>query len=150
MVVDFELRKVPSFRVASIARTGPWKKDNLRAEFGELTSWARAEDIPTGRWIFFHKGDVRWEACLEVKRRGQPKGRVHLKTLPATYVARCLFDPEVIADRVIYHGLTDWVRSRRRSKEIKSVGGSREVYSGDPWSDPQAWANCEVQFLVRK
>lgn len=150
MVVDFELWKAPSYRVATITRIGPWKTDNLRAEFRELTSWARAQGVRTGRWIFYHKGDYRWEACLEIKGKANAKGRIRLKTLPATYVARCIFDPDLIADRVIYHGLSDWTRWRRRDRIVKSVGGSREVYSGDPWSDARAWAHCEVQFLVRK
>ena len=150
MVVDFELRKAPSYRVAAIVRVGPWKEDNLRSEFRELTAWAKQQRVPTGRWIFYHKGDHRWEACLEIKGRAEATGRIRLKTLPATYVARCIFDPDAIADRVIYHGLSDWTRWRRRYKEIRSVGGSREIYSADPWSDARAWANCEVQFLVRK
>ena len=132
MVVDFELRKAPSCRVASIARVGPWKEDNLRSEFRELTAWAEKQRVPTGRWIFVHKGDHRWEACLEIKGKAAAAGRIRLKTLPSTYVARCILNPDVIADRIIYHGLSDWTRWRRRYKEIKSVGGSREVYSGDP------------------
>jgi hypothetical protein len=150
MIVDFELRKAPSYRVAWISRIGPWKEDNLRSEFRELTAWAKKRGVRTGRWIFYHKGGHRWEACLEIKRKAEATGRIRLKSLPATYVARCIFNPDVIADRVIYHGLSDWTRWRRRYKEIRSVGGSREVYSGDPWSDARAWANCEVQFLVRK
>jgi hypothetical protein len=150
MIVDFALRKAPSYRVASITRVGRWKENNLRSEFRELTVWAKKRGVRTGRWIFYHKGDDRWEACLEIKGRAEAAGRIRLKTLPATYVAQCTFDPEVIADRVIYHGLSDWTRWRRRYKEIKSVGGSRELYSGNPWSDAHAWANCEVQFLVRK
>jgi len=150
MAVDFELRRAPSYRVASITRIGPWKPGNLRSEFRELTGWARKQGVATGAWIFYHRSEKRWEACLEIKGKAEGSGRIRLKTLPATYVARCRFDPEVIADRVIYHGLSDWIRWRRRYKEIKSVGGSREIYSGDPWSDARAWANCEVQFLVRK
>ena len=150
MVVDFELRRAPSYRVAAIGRVGPWKEDNLRAEFRTLVAWAKKEGVRTGRWIFAHRIDDRWEACLEVRGRAKPAGRIRLKTLPATYVARCVFDPDAVADRVIYHGLSDWTRWRRRDQEIRSVGGSREVYSGDPWTDARAWAHCEVQFLVRK
>jgi hypothetical protein len=150
MFVDFELRRAPSYRVASITRVGPWKEDNLRGEFRELTAWAKKLGVQTGRWIFLHKGDDRWEACLEIKGKAAAMGRIRLKSLPPTYVARCRFNPDAIADRVIYHGLSDWTRWRRRYGEIKSVGGSREIYSGDPWSDARAWANCEVQVLVRK
>ena len=41
-------------------------------------------------------------------------------------------------------------RWRRKDKEIRRVLSSREVYSGNPWTDPKAWAKTEVQFLVRK
>lgn len=150
MIVDFELTKSPSFRVASITRIGPWKKDNLRSEFKELLAWAKDQKVRPGRWIFLHNGDRHWEACLEIKGRAEAAGRIRLKTLPATYVARCIFDPDAVADRVVYHGLSDWTRWRRRYREIKSVKGSREVYRGDPWTDARAWARCEVQFIVRK
>lgn len=150
MVVDFELRRAPSFRVGYLTRIGPWKEENLRSEFRELTGWAARQGLRTGRWIFYHKGDDRWEACLEIRGKAKPAGRIRLKTLPATYVARCVFDPDALADRVVYHGLNDWIRSKRRSREISSSAGSREVYHGDPWSDARAWARCEVQFLVRK
>ena len=150
MPVDFELTRSPSYRVAAIARTGPWKEGLLRAEFRELTAWAKKQGVRTGRWIFRHPGDDRWEACLEFRGRATPTGRIRVKTLPSTYVARCVFDPDAVADRVIYHGLSDWTRWRKRQREIRAVGGSREVYSGDPWSDAKAWAQCEVQFIVRK
>lgn len=150
MVVDFELVRSPSFRVAAITRVGPWKVDNLRSEFRELVLWAKRSGVRTGRWIFVHKGDRRWEACLEIRGAAVPTGRLRLKTLPATWVARCVFDPDLLADRVVYHGLHDWVRRRRREHEIGSVGGSREIYTGDPWSDADAWAHCQVQLLVRK
>ncbi len=150
MAVDFELARAPEYRVAAIARTGPWKKDLLRSEFRELTAWAKQQGLRTGRWIFRHSADDRWEACLEFRGRAAPTGRIRVKTLPATYVARCVFDPDAIADRVIYHGLSDWTRWRKRQREIRAIGGSREVYPGDPWSDAKAWAHCEVQFVVRK
>lgn len=150
MPVDFELRRVPAIPVAVIRRSGPWRVDHLRAEFRELTAWARRQGLASGRWIFSHSRDDRWEACLEVRGTRKAAGRIRLTTLPATWVARCVFDPDMIADRVIYHGLSDWTRERRRAKEIRSIGGSREVYVGDPWSDARAWAHCEVQFLVRR
>lgn len=150
MTVDFELKKVPSIHVASISRITPWKEGVLRTEFRELTAWAAEAGLRTGRWIFSHPSDDRWIACLEVEGEAAPRGKIRMKTLPATWVARVVFNPEEIADRVIYHGLSDWVRWRKRYKEISGTRGSREVYSGDPWSDADAWAHCEVQFLVRK
>lgn len=150
--VDFALRSAPSYRVASITRVGPWKENNLRTEFRELVSWARRQGVRTGKWIFVERDHDRWEACLELKGRGAatPDGRVRLKRLPATAVARVSFDPEAISSRIVYHGLSDWVRWRRRDGTIRSVTGVREVYAGDPWSDRGAWSRCEVQFLVRK
>lgn len=150
MVVEFELRRSRSFRVASIEARASWREGLLAPEFRELTAWAKSRKISTGRWIFVHRGDDRWEACLEIRGRAHPTSRIRLKTLPPVDVARCIFDPEEVADRVIYHGLSDWLRELRGGKRIKAVGGSREIYSGNPWSDRRAWARCEVQFVVRK
>ena len=149
MTVDFELKRERAYKVAAITRVGPWKEENLRSEFRELTRWAKKEGVRTGKWIFRHSDDNRWEACLEIKGKAKAVGRIRLKTLPAVRVARVVFDPDEIADRVIYHGLSDWTRWRRKCGEIKGVQGSREVYSGDPWTDRQAWKHCDVQFVVR-
>jgi DNA gyrase inhibitor GyrI len=150
MVVDFSIKRAPSFRVASIVRVGPWKEDNLRTEFGELVRWAKRQGIRTRRWIFLERGNDRWEACLEFAGRAVPDGRIRLKTLPATSVASVTFDPDKISPRIVYHGLSDWTRWRKKDHTIKSVSSVREVYTGDPWKDRSAWAHCEVQFVVRK
>jgi DNA gyrase inhibitor GyrI len=150
MVVDFALKQAPRFRVASIVRIGPWKADNLRTEFGELVRWAAKQQVRTGRWIFLERESHRWEACLEIKGQAKAEGRVRLKTLPPTWVARVIFDPDQVSSRVVYHGLSDWTRWRRKDGEIKSVASVREIYTGDPWKDKEAWASCEVQFVVRK
>jgi effector-binding domain-containing protein len=152
MSVDFSLKKVPSYRVASIVRIGTWKEDNLRTEFKELTRWAQRNGIRTGRWFFLdtRPNHRRWEACLEIRGKATPEGRIRLKTLPASWVARVVFDPDVVSSRLVYHGLNDWTKWRRIYKEIRSVASVREVYTGDPWKDKRAWAHCEVQFLVRK
>jgi hypothetical protein len=149
MVVDFVLKRAPSFRVASIVRVGPWREDNLRTEFGELVRWAKRQKVHTGRWIFVERDHHRWEACLELKGTARPEGRIRLKTLPATPVASVVFDPDQISSGVVYHGLNDWTRSRRRDRKIRAVTGIREIYPADPWEDRVAWANCEVQFTVR-
>ncbi|MCI4352301.1 MAG: GyrI-like domain-containing protein [Thermoplasmata archaeon] len=150
MVVDFALRDSPSYRVASIVRIGPWKEDNLRVEFRELTRWAQKNRVRTGHWIFFERDHHRWEACLEIKDSAKAEGRIRLKTLPATPVARVVFNPDAVSSRIVYHGLSDWTRWRKKYGEIRSVTAVREVYTGDPWADKKAWANCEVQFVVRK
>lgn len=149
MVVEFQWKKEPSYRVASIVRIGPYQEDNLKAEFRELCAWTKKNHVRTGRWIFFERSHTRWEACLEVKGNAEPEGRIRLKTLPATKVARIVFDPDQVSSRIVYHGLLDWTRQRRRDGEIRSVTAIREVYDGDPWNNPKAWAKAEVQFLVR-
>ncbi len=150
MVVDFVLTRAPSYRVASIVRVGPWKDDNLRSEFEELEQWAKRQGVKTGSYLFLERGHHRWEACLEYKGRASPEGRVRLKTLPREHVARVAFDPDQISSRIVYHGLSDWVRWRKKYGEIRSVEWPREVYPGNPWKDKAAWARCEVQFVVRK
>ncbi|MGI0068073.1 MAG: hypothetical protein ACREB9_06625 [Thermoplasmata archaeon] len=136
--------------MASIVRIGPWRENNLRTEFGELTRWARRQKLRAGRWIFLEKGHHRWEACLEIRGRATPEGRIRLKTLPATWVASVVFDPDEVSSRVVYHGLSDWTRWRKKDRQVRGVTDVREVYSGDPWKDTEAWAHCDVQFVVRK
>ncbi|MDE1821931.1 MAG: hypothetical protein KGJ23_12110 [Euryarchaeota archaeon] len=150
MVVDFVLSRSPSYRVASIVRVGPWKEDNLRTEFEELEHWAERQGVRRGRYVFLERGGNRWEACLEYRGRARAEGRVRLKTLPPAHVAKVAFDPEKLSSRIVYHGLSDWVRWRKKYGEIKSVEWPREVYPGNPWKDKRAWADCEVQFVVRK
>jgi effector-binding domain-containing protein len=150
MLVDFVLKRVPSVRVASIVRVGPWKEDNLRTEFGELTRWAGRRRLTTGRWIFLERDRSRWEACLEISGDAPTEGRIRRKTLPATSVASVTFDPDQTSSRIVYHALRDWTRSRARDGTIRAVTAIREIYSGDPWRDKCSWASCEVQFLVRR
>jgi hypothetical protein len=150
MIVDFVRKRTPSFRVGSITRIGPWKVDNLKTEFGELLRWAKKQKVRTGRWIFFERDHHRWEACLEIKGNAEAEGRISLKVLAAASVVSVAFDPDRISSRIVYHGLNDWTRWQIRDREIKSVSAIREVYSGNPWKDKRAWANCEVQFIVRK
>jgi effector-binding domain-containing protein len=148
MIVDFALKRVAPIQVASIVRVGPWKEENLRTEFEELTRWARREGIPTGRWIFLERNPHRWEACLEIHRLGAATGRIRVKRLPSARVASVLFDPTRLSSRIVYHGLRDWVRRRDGRPALRMVR-VREVYPGDPWRDRRAWARCDVQFLVR-
>jgi hypothetical protein len=149
MTVDFGWGRAPKLRVASIAWKGPWKEATIRAKFETIDRWARAHRVRTGRWIFMEPGERRWEVAIEVKGAVRASPPVRLRTLRAARVARVVFDPEAVSPRVIYHGLNDWLRWRRKDREIRSVGSSREVYPGNPWRDPKAWARTEVQFVVR-
>ena len=150
MVVAFHLERAPAYHVASIVRVGPWKEENLKTEFGELTRWARRHRVRTGRWIFLERSHTRWEACLQIQGHPRPEGRIRLKTLPAAWAATVTFDPETVSSSIVYHGLHGWTRSRRRAGHLTSVTGIREIYPGDPWTDRRAWAQCRVEFLVRK
>ena len=150
MTVDFAMKKVPAIPVASIVRIGPWRPDNLRTEFGELARWAKRQHVRSGRWIFVERDSHRWEAALEVRGEVRAEGRIRRKTLPASTVAYVVFDPERVSSRIVYHGLADWTRSRRREGSIRGVRSVREVYAGDPWTDSGAWRRCEVQFLLRR
>jgi effector-binding domain-containing protein len=150
MTVDFAWGKSPQLRVATIAWEGPWNEKKIRAQFERVAKWAKAEGVRTGRWVFREPGERRWEAGIEVKGKVRGSGPVHTKTLPAATVARVVFNPEEVSPRVVYHGLNDWLRWRRKAKEIRSVVSSRELYSGNPWTDPKAWSRTEVQFVVRK
>jgi hypothetical protein len=150
MVVDFRLESVPRYRVGFVTRVGPWNPNHLRSEFRELGRWAARQRLRTGHWIFVEKGHHRWEACLEVRGPATAGGRVRLKTLPSARAATLCFDPDAVSSRVIYHGLNNWTRTLQREGKIRGVTATREVYAGDPWIDKDAWAHCEVQFLVRR
>lgn len=150
MTTDFSLERTPAYRVASIVRFGPWKEENLRPEFRALVRWSRRQKAHIGHWIFFERSHDRWEACLEVRGRVAPEGRIRLKTLPSSWAAVLTFDPDTISSRIVYHALNDWTRARRRAGDLRSVSAIREIYDGDPWSDQRAWKRCRVEFLVRR
>ena len=150
MTVDFVLKKAPSLRVASIRWTGPYREAEIRRRFAEVRSWVVARGLRPGRWVFREPGERQWEVGIEVAARARSAGRVKVRTLPATRVATVTFDPEVVSPRVVYHGLSDWLRWRRKEKKIRSVVSTREIYPGDPWKDARAWSRTEVQFVVRR
>jgi DNA gyrase inhibitor GyrI len=159
MAVDFEFKRAPSCTVASLQYVGLWREDHLHKEFRQLVAWAKKNKVRTGRWIFreldgpySRRPDTerRWEACLEFKGQAEREGRVRIKKLPAETVARVVFNPDAVSARLVYHGLSDWLRWRKKSGEIKTFGPTREVYDGDPWTNTRAWTHAEVQFLVRR
>jgi hypothetical protein len=150
MIVDFAWGTTPKLRVAAIAWKGPWNEGRIRNRFEAVARWAKERRVRTGRWIFREPSDRSWEVAIEVKGPARGSGGVRVKTLPPATVARVVFDPEKVSPRVIYHGLSDWLRWRRKEKEIRRVLHSREVYQGNPWSDARAWARTEVQFVVQK
>jgi effector-binding domain-containing protein len=150
MVVDFSFKRSPKYRVAFLRGRVPWTERSLRAAFRELQAWAKQHQVRTGKWIIASPSNTYWEACLEIKGEARGSGRIHIKVLPATSVATITFDPGVVSPRVIYHGLMDWLKWRRKAHEIKSTGLTREIYPSDPWSDPKAWSRATVEYVVRR
>ena len=149
MTVDFEFKKMPKFRVVTASWKGPWNEKRIQKEFETLEKWAKAHKVRTGRWVFMEPGDRQWTVGLEVQGNVKGTGGVKVRSFPAARVAQAAFDPDVVAPRVIYHGLTDWLRWRKKDKEIRSAGAYREIYPGNPWRDKSAWAATTIQVVVR-
>jgi hypothetical protein len=151
MTVDFRFRQAPTYRVASVTWKGPWNERRIRGEFEKLARELAQRKVRTGKWIFMEQADERqWTACIEVKGPAKRDGGgARMRTLRASKVASVVFDPDAVSARLVYHGLNDWLRWRRKEGEIRSVGSAREVYDGNPWTNRAAWARTEVQFVVR-
>ncbi len=149
MTIDFGYAKSPALKIATVAWSGPWNEKRIRSQFERVERWVKRQGLTPGRWVFREPGERRFEVGVEVKRSVRSSDGVRVKTLPATRVAHVVFDPDAISPRVIYHGLTDWLRWQKREKEVRSVGEYREVYSGNPWRDPRAWARTDIQVVVR-
>jgi len=150
VVVDFRIKQAPAYRVASISWKGPWNERRIRAQFDRLTKWAQSKGLRTGCWIFREPGTRAWEVSIEVRGAARSEPPIRVRTLPARSVASVVFDPNVISPSVIYHGVNDWLRWRKRDKTIRSVGDYRELYGQDPWRNPKSWARTEIQVVVRK
>jgi effector-binding domain-containing protein len=150
MTADFLLKKTPSIHVAALRWTGPYSERQIQRRFEEVEKWARTRGLRTGRWVFREPGSRVWDTAIEVHGKARSEGRVKVRTLPAGTVACVRFDPNVVSPRVVYHGLSDWLRWQRKEKKIRSVVSYREIYEGNPWKDKRAWSRTEVQFVVRK
>jgi effector-binding domain-containing protein len=150
MVVEFRMKRAPAVRVATISWKGPWNERKIRAQFGRVATWAKRHGLRTGQWVFREPGTRSWQVGIEVRGAARSDGTVSVRTYPASTVASVTFDPNVISPSVVYHGITDWLRWRKKDKTIRSVGAYREVYPGDPWRDAKAWARTEIQVVVRK
>jgi effector-binding domain-containing protein len=149
MAVDFAFKRTPKYRVAYIAWKGPWKDATIRRNFEKVAKWAKDRGYGPGLWIFREPGERTWETGVVVSARARAEGAVRLRTIPATRVASVVFDPDVVSPAVVYHGLTDWLRWRKKEKKIQRVVSYREVYRGNPWKDKSAYAHTDVQFVVR-
>jgi hypothetical protein len=153
MTVDFVVKRAPGYTVASITRIGPWRENTWRPELSQIEKWARKRKLRTGKYILreFGSGNRRrWEACIEIRGKASSEGKVRIKSIPAEMVAAVTFNPRDVSPRLVYHGLNDWTRWRVRDRTFRKIVSNREVYNGNPWTNPRAWAKTEVQYVVRK
>jgi DNA gyrase inhibitor GyrI len=160
MVVDIVVKRDRSYPVIVKGKVGPYVGDNnLRPQFRELVRWAKKNRVETGKWLMVELDGPetpsekrRWEACLEVKGKlkVKPEGDISFRKIPPQLVASVTFDPDKFSSRLVYHGLESWLEWRTKYGELKEIGPTREVYLADPWTNPKAWANAEVQVPVEK
>lgn len=153
MVVDFALKRSPAYHVASVRFVGPYSERRIRSEWESLAKWAKSQGLRTGHWFFIEDGSgprYRFEVAIEVRGKAKGDRKVHLRTFPASPIATVTFNPEEVSARVVYHGLSDWLRWRKKDKSIKRARTWREVYTGNPWTDAKAWSHAEIQVLVSK
>jgi hypothetical protein len=149
MPVDFAFRKEPKIRALSRSWKGPWQDRRIRKEFELVDRALRAQGLRPGRWIF--SGDdenSRWLVAIEARGRPKSGKGSRVRTFAASRVASVVFDPKVVSPRVVYHGISDWLRWRKKDKAIRRAGMYREVYTGNPWTDRSAEARTEVQVVV--
>lgn len=155
MVVDIKVKQVPSYTVATIIHYGPHAPNMLRAEFSMLVNWARRNKLSTGKWIMRWLDEpeikpaskIRSEACMEVKGKAKPEGKINIKKFPKHAVVSVVFDPGKVSVRLVYSGIYGWLRY---SDFEATDSPPREVYSASPWTSPHAWANAEVQVPVKR
>ena len=150
MVVDFAIKRAKAMKLATISWSAAWNDKRTRSEFEKLARWLAERKVKGGRWVFESgDGERRFTVGIEVPAKVKGEGRVRVRSRAATRVATVTFDPEAVSPRVVYHGISDWLRWRKKDKTIKSVGTYREVYSGNPWTNPKAWSHTEIQVVVR-
>jgi effector-binding domain-containing protein len=89
---------------------------------------------------------LRSEACLQIKGRAKSEGKIVVKKLPRHKVASVTFNPDKISPRLVYSGIYGWLRYAGFKDNVQG----REVYIGNPWRNPRAWANTEVQVPVKR
>jgi DNA gyrase inhibitor GyrI len=154
LTVDIQIKRTPSYKVASLERKGSEGSEPLRREFQELEKWAKKSKVKTGRYFchFYEAGKTpdryRFEACLEIRGNPKPEGKIKVKMLPKLTVARVKFNPEQVSPRLVYNGVYGWLDD---NDDYKVSGGfSREVYFGNPWTNSWAWKRAEIQVPAAK
>jgi len=155
LFVHIKVKVAPSYRVAYLVRMGGYTGQNMwRAEFSQLVKWAKKRKLRTGKWIMYFIDEWgkrpeqkrRSVACLEIKGKAKPEGKIKIMTLPRQRVASVTFDPDKISDSLVYHGIEGWLPYH----PYRQASRSREVYIDSPWTNRRAWANLEVQVPLKK
>ena len=155
MKVEFKVKTAPSYKVAHILHIGPYTNQNMwRPEFNQLVKWAKKRKLRTGKWImyFLDKWSEKTEkqrrslACIEIKGKAKPEGKIQIMKIPRQKVVSVFFDPGEVSADVVYYGLEAWLQYC----PYKQAARSRELYDGNPWTNPRAWANCEVQVPLKR
>lgn len=155
MIVDINVKSVPSYTVACLIHYGPHGPNMFRNEFNQLVKWAKKNELKTGKWIMRWLDEpgkkpanrIRSEACLEIKGKARSEGKIQIKKFPKHIVVGVIFDPAKVSVRLVYSGIYGWLRY---SDFEATDSPPREVYAGNPWTNPRAWANAEVQVPVKK
>jgi DNA gyrase inhibitor GyrI len=155
MRVDFKVKVAPSYNVAYILHRGPYTGQNMwKSEFNQLVKWARKHKLRTGKWImyFLDKWDIKPEkerrsvACLEIRGKAKSEGKIQTMKIPSQRVVSVTFDPNKISPDLVYYGIEAWLQYC----PYKQAARSREVYNDNPWTNPRAYANCEVQVPLKR
>jgi effector-binding domain-containing protein len=155
MTVDIKVKSTPSYKVASIERTGGEGSEPLRHEFQELEKWAKKSKVKVGKYLcYFHEmgrtpNRYRFEACLEIRGNRKPEGKIKIKELPKLTVASVQFNPEKVAARLVYNGVYGWLDDNDDGYKVAG-SYSREVYPGNPWTSSWAWKRAEIQVPAEK
>ncbi len=157
MKVEFKVKTAPSYKVAYILRVGPHTNQNMwRPELNQLAKWARKNKLRTGKWImgFLDKWSEseksqkrrRSIAAIEIKGTAKAEGRIQLMKIPEQKVVSVVFDPDKVSADIVYYALEAWLEYC----PYKQAARSRELYNGSPWTNPRAWANCEIQVPLKR
>jgi DNA gyrase inhibitor GyrI len=153
--VAIKVKYAPSYTVAYKIHVGPYAGQNMwRSEFSQLSKWAKKRRLRTGKWImyFIDKWNEKTQrkrrsvAAIEIKRKAKPEGEFQIMRIPRQKVASVTFDPDKVSEELVYHGLESWLDS----SSYNPAARSRELYDGNPWTEPRAWANCEAQVPLKR
>lgn len=155
MKVGFKVKYAPSYTVAYMIHVGPYAGQNMwRSEFSQLSRWAKKRRLRTGKWIMYFidkwgerpPKQRRSVAAIQLKGRAPIEGKFKIMRIPRQKVGSVTFNPDKVSEELIYYGLESWLESG----SYRQAGTSRELYDGSPWTNPRAWANCEVQVPLKR